>query len=313
MKTNRSARNSKEPHVSIIVLNWNSYDDTRECLLSLQGITYPNHDTIVVDNGSEDDSYKRLKSALGGKVEFIRNSHNAGFTGGNNVAIRSALARGSDYVLLLNNDTIVDPEFLRELVRYAEQHPDVGILGPKIYYYESPNTIWFAGGRFNWVKVGISSFGKDRSDSPQYDLVKEVGFVSGCAMLIKRAVIEKVGMLDEDFFNYAEDLDLCFRAKSMGFRIVVIPRSKVWHKISKGMGGTYSPSYLYFQSRNRLLVVKKNTCFPYVAYSTIAHLLFYLPGKLLAVLLHKRQKRQCSLALIRGFADFLTNKVGNRA
>jgi GT2 family glycosyltransferase len=181
----------RQPKVSIIVLSWNSYDVTRDCLLSLRKIDYPAFEVVLVDNGSVDGSGKKLAQDFP-EVKVILNDKNLGFTGGNNVGMRDVLARGTDYLLLLNNDTIVAPNFLTELVHVAESDERISMVNPKIYYFEPADKIWYAGGEYVPWKTFPVHFGLRESDVGSYDQTKEVSFVSGCALLVKAEVVQKV-------------------------------------------------------------------------------------------------------------------------
>ncbi len=149
--------------MSIIVLNWNSYDVTRDCLLSLRRLEYSQHEVVLVDNGSVDSSPEKLAQEFP-EVRMIRNPTNLGFAGGNNVGIRHALSRGTDYLLLLNNDTVVAPNLLSELVRVSESSPQIGMVNPKIYYAEPADRIWYAGGRYEPWRTFPKHFGLRRRD-----------------------------------------------------------------------------------------------------------------------------------------------------
>ncbi len=247
----------KNPLVSIILLNWNQPHYTLACLHSLAKITYSNFNVIVVDNGSVDDSLEQLenlKLSLGYKLELIANEQNLGFAEGNNVGIRQAMAQFADYVLLLNNDTEVAPNFLEALVEVAERNPSIGITGPKIYYYDDPARIWSAGGIF--TKAGwTQQLGVNEMDRPEFNCLKAVDYVSGCAMLVKREVIEKVGMLDARFFIYYEETDWCARTLKAGYSVWYVPQSILWHKISL-KARDLSPNYIYLMTRNRLLFMR---------------------------------------------------------
>jgi len=218
------------PRVVIIILNWNGKNDTSECLDSLNAITYQNYEIIVVDNGSTDGSQQHFKDKYPG-IFLIETGQNLGFTGGNNRGITAALQKNADYVLLLNNDTIVDRLFLEELVYAAESREDVGILNPKIYYYDQPRLLWYAGGNLSLLQGLPRHFGFQEIDSGQYDKMKEVNFITGCAFLIKRKVIENIGLLDEKFFCYSEDADWSIRAIKAGYKGLYVPSSMIWHKI----------------------------------------------------------------------------------
>jgi GT2 family glycosyltransferase len=183
------------PKVSIIVLTWKSYEVTRDCLFSLRKLDYPAFEVVLVDNGSADDSAERLASEFT-EIRLIKNERNLGFPGGNNVAIRDAMERKPGYLLLLNNDTVVAPNFLSELVNVAESDDRIGIVNPKILYFEPSDRIWFAGGFYRpW-----SSFGKvrgvNRRDVGKYNETREISFVTGCTFLIKTAVVHQFGLLD---------------------------------------------------------------------------------------------------------------------
>jgi GT2 family glycosyltransferase len=240
--------------VAVIVLNWNGRDITAECLESLQLVTYPNFEVILVDNGSADGSaeFFRRNYPL---VLLLENGQNLGFAGGNNAGIKTALQRGADYVLLLNNDIIVDPDFLSQMVAAGEAHSEVGFLGPKIYYYDRPNVMWYAGGEIS-LRRGLSRhYGFGENDRGQYEDPSYVNFVTGCSLLVKCDAIRNIGFLDEAMFCYGEDADLCIRARKAGYCGYYVPAAKVWHKIGASKGGTFS---LYMGTRNAMYLVRKH-------------------------------------------------------
>jgi GT2 family glycosyltransferase len=250
------------PKVSIVLLNLNGYQDTRDCLISLQQVRYPNFRAIVVDNGSSDDSFQRLQKEFP-EAHLIRSEENLGFCGGNNLGIESALENRADYVLLLNNDTVVDPDFLNELVQTGESDRRIGILGPKIFYYSEPKRIWYAGGYVKYGSGACRHFGQDHMDEGgKFDSLVDTEFVTGCAMMIKSELLREIGILDEKLFIYWEDSDYCMRAKAAGNRLVFVPTAVVWHKVSRTCGAA-SPFTLYLTTRNQLLWVSKHIPFPY--------------------------------------------------
>jgi len=297
------------PKIYIVLLNWNGYDLTRECIFSLLNIKYNNYEVIVVDNGSDDDSYSKLYREFGEKVDFIKNEKNLGFAEGNNAGIKYSVEKGADYLLILNNDTIVDELFLDKMIDYAECDSKIGILGSKIYYHSEPNIIWFSGGYFSRLKAGMSVKGMDIEDNGDFNKVIDVDYITGCALLVKSEVVKKIGIFDKEYFNYAEDADFCFRAKREGYKVVFVPSSKVWHKVARSMKGNFSPFYLYFQSKNRLLLVKKNFSKIYLIYAVFIHIFCYIPYKLFIIWLKKEKKLKASLSLFFGTYDFL---VGNK-
>lgn len=216
--------------VCIIILNWNGFDDTVECLESLKETTYPNYEVIVVDNASTGDDVKILQEKFGDYIHIIRNDSNYGFAKGNNIGIRYALQRNAAYVLLLNNDTIVDAQFLHELVSVAEADMSLGILCPMIYWYDQPDSVWFGGGfKVRLYRGTCTESRKEGSDQPL--IRSEVA--TGAAMLIRRETIEKIGLLPEYYFFGVEDIDYSLGALKAGFGIAVATKSKVWHKGSR--------------------------------------------------------------------------------
>lgn len=217
------------PKVSIIILNWNGLEDTIECLESLKKITYPNYDVIVVDNGSEGNDVEVLKERYSDYIHIIADGKNYGYPEGNNIGMRYALSKGANYALLLNNDTIVDPVFLTELVKTAQSHPSMGLTGSKIYYYSRPTRIQGTGGKIRWWLGDIETYG-EQEDQGQYDEVAVRDFVFGTSLLVKKEAIEKIGFMDSYFFFGVEEFDYCTRAKRAGFEVVYVPTSKVWHK-----------------------------------------------------------------------------------
>jgi len=296
----------QQKNIYIIVLNWNGKDDTIECVRSLQKINYDNYKIIVVDNGSEDNSVSEIER-LFPAVKIIKNKKNLGFAGGNNVGIRYAVENKADYVLLINNDTTVGENFLSELVEIGESDKRIGALGSKICFHSEPNRIWFAGGKVNWLKNKGTHIGLDEIDTGQYNKISEVDYLTGCCLLIRRGVIEKIGVLAEDYFLYYEDTDFSARIKNAGYRIMYIPKSKIYHKISRSIKPG-SPGYIYYHVRNGLVMAKRNgsllnriVIYPYCAFLFLKQLIkiIFMP-----------QKRNWAYAVLKGEKDFLLGKMG---
>jgi GT2 family glycosyltransferase len=219
------------PKVSIIILNWNSCEDTIECIESLKEIDYRNYEIIIVDNASSGDDVKILQDRFGDYIHIIANGRNEGFAGGCNIGMHYALEKGTDYILQLNNDTIVDARFLSEMIKVAEDDSAIGITGSKIYYYRYPSRLQSVGGKMNWWLGQRTMCGWDEEDTGQYDTLTERDFVIGTSLLVKKIVIDKISFLDNiNFFCSFEDIDYCTRAKRAGFKIVYVPESKIWHK-----------------------------------------------------------------------------------
>lgn len=289
------------PHVTIVILNWNGLSDTLACLESLQRLDYPDYEIVVVDNGSTDGSVPVIRERFP-MVTMLENTENWGYTGGNNVGLRYALAQGADYTLLLNNDTEVAPDFLRRLVEAAESDPFLGMAGPTIYYHDRPDVIWSAGGAIDWQRGSTRMVGLDERDEGQFGAEpRPVDFVTGCAMLVRRTVLEQAGLLDERFFAYYEEAEWCVRASRAGFRIVHVPLAHIWHKISPSAQAD-SPFVHYYMTRNRLLFLKAAGAGPRAWWHTlIAEYLRTLISW--SVRLRWRYKRQQQQAMIRALGD----------
>ncbi len=243
------------PKVSVIIINWNGLTDTAECLESLRGVAYPNHETIVVDNGSFGDDVRILQERFGDHVKLIASGENLGFAGGCNLAIREALAGGADYMLLLNNDVTVDPKFLNEMVRIAEELPEAAALCPKIYFHDRPAVICSTGGRVNAWAGTAQQVGRGEEDRGQYEQVALRDYAEGAAMLIRRQALERVGLLDEEYFAYWEETDWCARAAEAGYKCYYVPSARVWHKTARSQDPDAEYHYLF--RRNAFLFLRK--------------------------------------------------------
>lgn len=244
------------PSIYIILVNYNQYGDTINCIKSLEETAYKNFKIIVIDNKSENDSIKFLEKACK-KHTLINLSKNLGFAGGNNVGIKYALKKDAQYILLLNNDTIVNIDFIKPMLETFDKHSDCGIVGNKIMYYNPKNMIWFAGGKIDWRKFIGYHFGIGEIDKGQYDKEGKIDFMTGCCMLIKREVFEKVGLLPEEYFMYFEDLDFCVNVQNFGFKIYYNPKSVIYHKVGNSGGGEQSVFSIKWGTRNRLLFANK--------------------------------------------------------
>jgi GT2 family glycosyltransferase len=246
------------PRVTIVILNWNGWEVTSDCLNSLKQISYPNYNIVIVDNGSTDCSIERLSAAFP-DVELIKNERNLGFAGGNNVGIRYALKRGAQYILLLNNDTVVSSSFLASMIRVAEQNPKIGILNPKIYYLDPPGRIWYAGGQFSLWKGFAHHIGQRKRDDARYANTREVSFITGCAFLIKAEVIAQIGLLDERFFMVCEDTDWSLRSLKAGFKAVYVADAVVLHRESYTINSKVGKWMRdYHNMRSSALLIRKH-------------------------------------------------------
>lgn len=241
--------------VYVIIVNYNNYNDTIECVKSLKKVNYTNFHIVIVDNNSSNDSVKKLKKALS-TCRIIELNENLGFAGGNNEGIKYALDSGAEYVLLLNNDTLVKSDFLINMMSEFEDDL-VGMVGSKIMYYSDKNRIWFGGGKIDWFKFIGVNIGMKEVDSKCYNNRCEVDFISGCCMLIKSSVFKVVGLLPEEYFMYYEDVDFCVKVRKSGFKLIYQPSSVIYHKVSISSGGENSIFSIKFMTRNKLVFMKK--------------------------------------------------------
>jgi GT2 family glycosyltransferase len=297
------------PKVVVIVLNWNAWEVTCDCIESLRHVEYPDFKTVLVDNGSTNDSVQQVANRFP-DLPIIRNNANLGYAGGNNVGIRYALQSGAEYVLLLNNDTVVEKTFLAEMVKEAESDTRIGLLSPKIFYSAPPDRIWYAGGEFNLWRGIATHPGMRRHDDAQNSGTRDCTFATGCALLINAKLVRQIGDLDESFFMVCEDTDICIRALRAGFRIVYVGSAVIWHNESYTVRHT-SGKWLrdYYNVRNTLLLARKHARFyhwPTLAASLGLTVLYRTAGYLF------RGEPDRVAALYRGLRDGLIGKLTQR-
>jgi GT2 family glycosyltransferase len=246
------------PIIFIIILNWNGKTDTLECLESVSKINYKNFGVTVVDNGSDDGSVDTIRKNFS-QITLIKNRENLGFAAGNNVGIRYALNNGADFVFLLNNDTVVEPNILSELVIAYKSLQNPGFLGCKIYFYDQPNKIQYVGGIIEEVPElrGYHPM-EGILDDGSFTTIKETEYVTGCAMFASCEVWEKTSGFDENFFMYWEDSDSSLRAAKLGYKNYVVPKAIVYHKVGSSTGGGSNPLTKFYSSRNRIYFAGKH-------------------------------------------------------
>jgi hypothetical protein len=252
-----------------IILNWNRPDDTLECLKSLSRINKDGfeNEIVIVDNASSDNSINLLKKYVSrdSNYKILINNSNLGFAEGNNIGIRYALEHKAEYVLVLNNDTVVEKNMLIELFRSAKKHPQAGAISPKIYFEkgfefhkdkyqnsELGKIIWYAGGSIDWNNVYGANRGVDEVDKSQFADTEETDFFTGACVLFNSKSLREVGLFDKKYYMYLEDADLSMRMKKQGWGVLYTPKALIWHKVA-GSSGIGSDLNDYFISRNRLL------------------------------------------------------------
>ncbi|MBI3772166.1 MAG: methyltransferase domain-containing protein [Gammaproteobacteria bacterium] len=250
-------KHAPSPRVAVIILNWNGKEDTLECLASVGQLDYQNHEVVVVDNGSADDSVDAISKQYP-DITLLQTGANLGYAGGNNVGIRWALDHDADFVLLLNNDTIVPPDLLSAFVSAKNLLPLNSALGAKILFYDKPDILWCAGGRWNSGTNDFEHIGYGQTDITEYKRMAEVDYIVGCALFASSATFKEVGLLNESFFLTYEETDWCYRARAKGHKCFFAPDAKLWHKVSSSFGGADSPLVSYFMQRNRLLWAKNH-------------------------------------------------------
>ncbi|MFH1610428.1 MAG: glycosyltransferase family 2 protein [Patescibacteria group bacterium] len=240
-----------QPKISIIIVNYNGQDFLSDCLESVLKSNYPNFEVIFVDNNSNDDSINIVNKFS--EVKIIKNNKNLGFARANNIGIKQA---SGDAYFLLNNDTIINPELVTVLSKELFSSEQIGIVGPKIYFLkqnekpENQKTIWFAGGKINWKTAKSWHIGKDKDDSDYKDQKKEVDFITGCALMIKKEVVSKIGLLEKKFFAYYEDADWCQRAKKAGYKVVYVPFDGVWH-----LKSATASRHIFNKSKSKIKII----------------------------------------------------------
>lgn len=240
------------PLVVSVILNTNRRADTLECLASLTANTSARMHIIVLDNDSSDGSVDAIREAFP-NVEIIALRENRGYAGNNNVGIAAAVERGADWVFVLNEDTVIGPDCVQTLVAVGEGDPSIGIVGPLVYHHDEPDVIQSAGGGLSARWEGFHH-GQNERDAAQFRAPHDVDWISGCGILVRRAVIERIGGIDERFFIYWEETEWCVRAREAGWRIVHVPAASMWHK---GVQRMYrpAPSVTYYATRNRFLLL----------------------------------------------------------
>lgn len=300
----------KFPSVSIVLIHYASASNLASCLKSLEAISYGGEWRVVIVNNQAKEPVPTPPQALRDRVDVVELSENRGFTGGNNAGMQFALEKNqSAYVVLLNDDTTVDPNFLTPLINRLETEPKNGAAVSKIYFspgrefhaksYESDdqgNILWYAGGCIDWKEVVAWHRGVDERDLGQYDTPEETGFATGCCVAYKAEALREVGMFDEAFFLYWEDVELSLRLKKRGWRVWYEPESVIWH-MNAGSSGSGSSLHEYYQTRNRYRVGWR--------YAPVRTKLFLLKHSV-------QQLRTGSLAIRRAILDVFSGNYGKR-
>jgi GT2 family glycosyltransferase len=243
----------------LLILTWNRREDVLRCAASLDRLTYPNFLPVVIDNASGDDSVAALRERFP-DLTILQNEANLGYAGGNNVGLRWALDHGADYALIINSDTEVTADMITEMVRVAESDRRIGVVGCRNLLMEKPTHLWGAYGRLTYGPFVVRAAGQGATDGGDWQRVRDVDWVIGNGYLWRRQVLETIGLLDETFFGYHEDVDWCLRARAAGYRIVYAGSAAIIHKggSSSDPGQSRRFPVGYFLGRNGLLLVRKH-------------------------------------------------------
>ena len=227
------------PHIKILILNWNGKHLLKPCLDSVIAIDYPNYSVMVIDNGSADDSIKMVHGNFP-EVDILELKDNCGFAGGYNRCFTQLRDEYSELILLLNNDTEVDPDILNSFIQAKEKYGDNNLYGGKIFYQNNPELIWYAGGNVNLKYLKLSHRGIRQTDSAEYSKPMQTDYITGCCLFTLMKIINQLNGFDERFNMYGEDVDLCLRAKEGGIQCYYWPEAKLWHHVSASLGGAFT-------------------------------------------------------------------------
>lgn len=250
---------TQAPRVAVVILTWNRVDELVPCLESFSVLEYPNYQVIVLDNGSEDETVATARERFPWAT-IIENGENLGFCRGNNVGLKYALAQGFDYVMLLNSDTLCTPTLLSELVSVMQADPKIGIVGAKNLLMENTEYTWGKYGVVTWGPMLVRTIGRFQPDDKRNDPPQDVDWVIGNACMMSRESLEKVGLLDEEYWQCNEDVDWCYRARDAGYRVVYVDRAAIIHKGGSSADLTQKKvfSYGYFIGRNAFTFARKH-------------------------------------------------------
>jgi GT2 family glycosyltransferase len=276
--------------IHAVILNFNDFDATKDCLESLDASKLAVDRIFIVDNHSGQETVDRLSRYLDSRanIRLILNEENLGFASAANIGICAALRDGAVYILLVNDDATLDPECLGHLMHALNASSDAALAGPRIFYRHDKERIWQGGGHFSRIRAGVTSPEKNKLARTPAPPPREIGFICGCVMLIDRRTLDGVGLFDQDYFLYDEDMDFCLRVIRAGRKIIYVPQARAWHDIKSVAQERTSPQTLYHLARSRLLLLRKHFSTLYFLYGLLVHLLAYTPFRLYQIAIGSR-------------------------
>ncbi|HEY8515152.1 MAG TPA: glycosyltransferase family 2 protein [Candidatus Binatia bacterium] len=300
----------ERPRVAVVVLDWNGGEDALACVASVLESRYRPLDVWLVDNASRAPVLEEARRRHP-ELRTIANPRNLGYAGGNNVGIRAALEEGAQYVLVLNNDARAEPDTIAEMVAVARRDPKIAAVGAKVLRLDDPTRLWMAWGEVTYRQSLVRLVGEDAPDGPQFDVERDVDWVSGAAILLARPALEAIGLFDEEFFAYHEEVDWCASARERGFRVVYAPRAVVRHRGESSSGGrSFVSRKQYLTARNMVRFVRKHASraqrWRFAAFVAATLPLSYLRRL-------PRGEAEGVVLKLRGFADALSGRPIPRA
>src|SRR5262245_42708368 len=297
-------QNEPRPPVGIVIVNHNLKESLRETLDSFKKVTYPDLSIVVSDNASTDGSQAMVR-ALFPDVHLLSHETEQGYARAASLGM-ACFADKTKYIFSTTNDVMVDPNIISTLVGYAEEHPDAGVLGTKIFFFDRPDVLWHAGGRIHPLHGHSYHIGWERKDGPRYSRVRECDFVTGCGFLLRSEVLRKIGCFKEDLVFYSEDAELCYRFREAGYKVMYIPGAKMWHKTGTTLAKN-RPVQLRYSTRNGLYLLHRHRVgwHPFTLWS---HLLIVSPVKMLIFAAMLKGKN--SVGIWKGIQDWRAGKYG---
>ncbi len=299
----------QNPSVAIVLVNWNGIELTRRCLKSLGKVSYPNFQVLIVDNGSKNEEGKILTEEYP-VHQVIQLEKNIGFTGGNNAALNQVIQDDFDLVMLLNNDTEVESDFLGKLVDHLRSKDDTGAVQPLIISNPDRDRVWNAGGEINhlWMTANVLGKGTNPIDAEQNPY--EIEWITGCCFLIRAEILKEIGLLDDRYFAYVEDVDWSLRIRGAGYKLYMVPASVIYHDAGgsitlKQREGSVNPIVHYLNIRNNIFLVKSHAR-GFFKLTSFSYQFFKLSGYIAYFLLRGRLKK-LKYSLL-GFYDGFASK-----